>query len=274
MIKSKKHLASLLNTSWAKLELLCSNIDKYYYIAKKVDLDDDGNPIIGKDGKPKIRILNPSVGELKDIQNLINVRILRTIKISDVAYGGVKGKDNVKNSKRHLGKKFKFVTDLKKCFPNINSGMVYKALIKNNFSPDTAGMLTKLTTYKNQLPQGAKTSTYICNIVMQTLDFKMEAICEPLGITYTRFVDDLTFSSQTDFKEITLSMIDVIVSEGHKVSHKKTSYAIGSTMITGNRVNNNYQTISDKLKNKIIHPEKYTPKQIKGQLQYASRVMD
>lgn len=273
MIKSRKHLTSLLNLSWHQLLNIADNLDKYYYKKEEIKKDKLGNPKIDNYGNPKIRIIYPSIGDLKALQDKINKRIFRNVEVSSSAYGGVKGKDNVSNSRKHLGKKFKFVTDLKDCFPSINSGMVYTALIKNNFSPDVASMLTKLTTYKNQIPQGARTSTYVCNIVMQSLDARLIEICQQNDITYTRYIDDLTFSSQKDFKHLTIQLIDIIKSESLRLSHAKTGYVLGSTMITGNRVPNNHLDISDELKDKIANPEKFTEKQRKGQHQYAKRVL-
>ena len=172
-----------------------------------------------------------------------------------------------------LVKNYKFVTDLKDCFPSINSGMVYISFIENGFSPDIASVITKLTTYKNQVPQGARTSTYVCNIVMQSLDSRLSELCMSYNITYTRYIDDLTFSSQTDFKHLTSQILEIIKSESFKLSHAKTGYVIGSTMITGNRVPNNHLDISDELKDKLANPDKFTEKQRKGQHQYAKRVL-
>ncbi|MBK7303005.1 MAG: RNA-directed DNA polymerase [Saprospiraceae bacterium] len=273
MIKSKKHLSVLLKTKWEKLVEITENIDRYYFENKVIKKDKDGIPKLDKFGNPKIRTIYPSVGELKHLQKLINLKIFRLVPIFECAMGGVKKRDNIINSSFHKGKKYKFLTDLKDCFPSINSDMVYKSLINNGFSADIASILTKLTTYKNQIPQGARTSTYLCNIVMKKLDKQLLDLCHPYDITYTRFIDDLTFSSQSDFKKSAIQIIKIIESEDYKISHRKTGYMIGSTMITGNRVNNNSQTISDQLKSKIATPHSFTENQIKGHYQYAKRVM-
>lgn len=273
MIKSKKHLAFLLNTKWDRLEYIVSNLDKYYYKKEEAKYDKDGNPRLDSKGNIKIRVIYPSTGDLKFLQDKINKRILRNVKLSNAAYGGVKGKDNISNSKTHLGKKFKFVTDLKDCFPSINSGMVYQSFVRNGFSADIASMLTKLTTYKNQIPQGARTSTYVCNIVMQIMDEKLLELCVPNDIVYTRYIDDLTFSSQSDFKHLNKDIIKVIQSESLKLSHAKTWYVLGSTLITGIRVPNNSIDISDEMKTKISSPGTYNEKQKKGQHLYTKRVV-
>ena len=105
MIKNKKHLSSILNVSWDHLYDLTNNIDKYYYKKEEIKKDKLGNPKLDNKGNPRIRVIYPSIGELKAIQDKINKRIFRNVEMSKSAYGGIKGKDNVSNSRKHLGKK-------------------------------------------------------------------------------------------------------------------------------------------------------------------------
>ena len=57
-------------------------------------------------------------------------------------------------------------------------------------------LLTKLTTYQGLLPQGAKTSTYISNLVFWDKEPKLEYKFRKIGFVYTRFVDDIQVSSR------------------------------------------------------------------------------
>jgi RNA-directed DNA polymerase len=61
--------------------------------------------------------------------------------------------------------------------------------------------IIKLCTYKNSAAQGFPTSPYIANIVLRGFDLKMQKIAEENGCQYTRYADDLTFSSKTHTKE-------------------------------------------------------------------------
>lgn len=272
MIKSKKHLSALLKVPYPELVKITNNINRYYYKKEEVKKKKDGSPKLDKNGNPRIRTMYPSKGKLKDIQVAIKNAVLSRITLSKAAYGGVKGKDSVRNAKVHKGKKYKFVTDLKDFYPTVRPKMVYDALIRHGFSADIASMLTKLTTYKNQVPQGAPTSTHITNIALCDLDDHMLGLCSRGDISYTRYVDDMTFSSQKCFKELLPEITKSIENYGLKISDRKTTYVAGSTMITGTRVRNNCLSVSDEMDDKLDHPERYSERQIQGQKAYTKRV--
>ncbi len=273
MIKSKKHLTSLLGISFIELERIVSSIDTYYYRKDEIKTFKNGTPKLDRKGNPRIRTLYPSRGKLKLIQKKIKGAILSKLPLEDCVFGGVRGKDNIGNGKKHKGKKYKFLTDLKDFFPSIRPKMVYKALISYGFSPDIASILTKLTTYKNQVPQGAPTSTHISNIALSELDEEISSICSKHGITVTRYVDDMTFSADQCFKEVTFEIIDLIKKYNLGLSHKKTGYVIGSAPITGVWTRNNNLDVSDNMKYKLTHPERFNQNQIRGQRVYYQRVI-
>ena len=72
-------------------------------------------------------------------------------------------------------------------------------------------------------------------------------LCQKYNITYTRFVDDLTFSSDQDFRSHLPCLIDLIDSSGFKRSHRKTKYE-GKQIITGIIPLNNYIDAPEKIK--------------------------
>jgi RNA-directed DNA polymerase len=109
--------------------------------------------------------------------------------------------------------------------------------------------LTIFTTWKYQLPQGTPTSSHIANLVFLDIDFHLLEFCIKHNIKYTRFVDDLTFSSQKDFKPFLNDILEIITNNGFKLSYRKTKYC-------------GYQTITgiDTFLNKIDAPKKIIQK--------------
>jgi RNA-directed DNA polymerase len=201
------------------------------------------------DGTPKKRILRPPKYELKRIQRSINRNILSNIKLESVVYGGVKGKSNINNAKRHQGKKYVFTTDLLDFYPSISSSQVYQLFRSLGFSNHASRWLTKLTTFKNQLPQGAPTSALLANLIFKDADLMLIALAKTHSLTYTRFVDDLTFSSSSDFKAILPEILDTIQRFGFRVNYRKTHYN-GHQNITGIKVRNNFIDVPKEIKMK------------------------
>lgn len=237
-IKSLNHLYYLLQTNKKELEEILSKIDDFYkpYQIRKKNKD---GTVRKKSGVVETRNICPSTGRLKEIQNRIKTQILRKYDFQDFVQGGVKGKDNISNAAVHKGNKYFFTTDLKDFFPSINNRDVYKVFVENGFSADVSSIITKLTTYKGNVPQGIPTSTYITNLAALPIDLDLLKLCGQGEIKYTRFVDDLSFSSKKDFQHLLPEIILIITSNRLRINNRKTRYKIGPTEITGIEVRNN-----------------------------------
>lgn len=270
-IQTIKHLAFILKLNAEELLHLSTVVDNFYYTKSEPKLDKNNNPKF-KNGKQIFRILNPSIDDLKIVQSKIQKNIISKIELPEYAFGAVKGKDNVKNALKHRGKKYNFTTDLSNYFPSIFNKQVYEMFIYYNFSPTVASVLTKLTTYKGKLPQGAPTSPTISNLVFVKTGLKLQSIAEKNNLTFTSFIDDLTFSSKEDFKEIIPEIIETIQNDSFIISHQKTFYKTFRPTVTGVIVTNNYLFLTEKFKQKLNNLEGKSPEQIFGLKNYARKV--
>lgn len=270
MINTPKHLAYILKVDLKEIYSIIKDIDKFYSEVIILKKDKEGLPIIDRNGKSKSRTLNPSHNRLKVIQKRIQKNILLNLDIPDYAYGAVKGRDNVDNANIHKGKKFKFTTDLRNFFPSISHTRVFKMFRSYSFSPEVSRLLTQLTTYKGRLPQGSPTSSTIANLVFVKTGKNLDSFARDQKITFTSFIDDLTFSSPYDFKSMISEILEMIKKDGFKISNNKTNYS-RTPIVTGIHPMNNYlrlpTTFIDKLKLDSI-----TPETRKGLLQYKNKV--
>jgi RNA-directed DNA polymerase len=243
-----KKFCSIVGFKPLKVELIVKNIDSYYkeWIEKKIDKK-TGDFKKYKDGTVKERVIRPSQKELKIIQTNIKNRFLSPIILPDNVHGGVKKRSNITNAKPHQGKKYQFTTDLQEFYPNISSQRVYNTFLNLKFSPHIAHWLTSLTTWKFELPQGTPTSTHIANLVFLETDIQLIKLCNIHNITYSRYVDDLTFSSQQDFRPILNDILNIVTSNNFKLSYRKTQYK-GNQTITGIDVFLNKLDAPDKIK--------------------------
>lgn len=102
------------------------------------------------------------------------------------------------NAQRHLGCSYLMNVDMKDFFHLIDYERVremYAAPLLN-FPKNLARMLAQLGTYRERLPMGAPTSPILSNLASIPLDQDLENFAETRGWTYTRYADDLTFSSK------------------------------------------------------------------------------
>ena len=69
--------------------------------------------------------------------------------------------------------------------------------------------------FKTVLPQGAPTSPTITNILCIKLDKRLSGLAKRFKITYSRYADDITFSSDTNvFRK------EEFISELHRIIEK------------------------------------------------------
>jgi len=241
----------LIQSSQAELSEVLKDLDKFYY--EKVELKIDrktGLPKL-KNGNPQFRRIRPSRGALRRIQDALKNNILNKINMPEYVQGSVKGKSNITNAAKHFGNRYFFLTDLKNFFPSITHSAVYKTFCARGFLPEVSSLIAKLTTYKGTVPQGIPTSSSIANIVFLPIDKKILSLLPENIITYTRYVDDLTFSSKGDFKELVQPILEMIEKNGFKYSNKKTNYKAKDPYITGIKLEKKRMTVAGSLKSQI-----------------------
>ena len=115
-----------------------------------------------------------------------------------VSHGFRKGASILTNASGHRGKRFVFNVDIKDFFDSINFGRVYGFFIKNrDFSLDenVAKLLAAIACHEGRLPQGSPCSPVISNLIGQILDVRLAQLARKHGCNYSRYADDLTFST-------------------------------------------------------------------------------
>lgn len=131
----------------------------------------------------------------------------------------------VENAKPHIGKKHILNIDLKDFFHSISAYRVKQLFLSPLFgyNEHIATAITLLTTYRGKLPTGAPTSPVISNFVCFQLDVDLKTYCKMYGdLTYTRYADDLTFSSDLLISsQVVSEIIDVIEKNNFQINKRK-----------------------------------------------------
>lgn len=256
------HFPSIIGFDEKELKFIIKNIDKQYKEWDEIKIDKRTDlPKTYLDGTIKKRTLRPSKARLKLIQSRTKERILSLIELPKNVHGGRKKRSNITNAKAHQGNKYILTTDLKDFYPSVNHRIVHKAFIELGFNSQTAYYLTRFTTWKKELPQGTPTSTHISNIIFYKIDLELLEYCEKNNIKYTRYIDDLTFSSSHDFQNSINDILEIIKKSKLKISWRKTFYN-GNQTITGIIPSINKIYAPEKILKKV-EEEKILPDSIK-----------
>lgn len=202
--------------------------------------------------------------KLKTIQKCLNEVLNAIFTPHFTATGFVPKKSIVDNAKRHIGKQFVFNTDLKDFFPstefrriktvlglspfNLTDANEIKSNIEKKKTSEEKGkgylgyLVANLCCDNGCLPQGAPTSPTLTNLVCQRLDKKLYKYAKSINATYSRYVDDITFSANKPIfnEKFKKRIIDIIeVQEKFKINFKKERLQVGGERqsVTGIIVN-------------------------------------
>ena len=114
-------------------------------------------------------------------------------------HGFVKGKSIITNARTHRNKRWVLNIDLHDFFGTVNFGRVRGILIKDRafeLHPDVATLIAQIACRNNCLPQGSPCSPILANMVARSLDLKLIDVANQFGLRYSRYADDLTFSTR------------------------------------------------------------------------------
>lgn len=165
----------------------------------------------------------------------------------NISHAFEKKKTIMSNANIHKNKKFVLNLDLEDFFSSFHFGRVKGFFEKDRdfkVPSEVALVIAQLTCYKRCLPQGAPSSPIITNLICRILDFRILKLAKKFKLDYTRYADDLTFSTnRKSFLEDYLAFFDELNKEilraGFKINMSKTrmQYRNSKQIVTGLVVN-------------------------------------
>ncbi len=143
------------------------------------------------------RVITAPVKEIKDLQRKINSLLQQVYKPKGPAQGFVASKSIVSNAHPHKDRRYILNLDLKDFFPTVHFRRVLGMFMGNPYyvSREIATFLAKVCCYKGKLPQGAPTSPTISNMICAKMDSQLQSLAKSHKCFYTRYADDITFST-------------------------------------------------------------------------------
>jgi len=174
---------------------------------------------------PQYRTICVPSPSLMKVQRWITQNILAHVPAHNCSAAFSKGDSLYKAVEPHCQTKWLVKIDVKSFFESISESTVYRLFDSLGFEPLVAFEMARLCTrdqhdvqhkkaqskdyslaslyvieqyihsVQGHLPQGAPTSPMLANLVCRGLDERLAAIAEEQDLNYTRYADDITFSS-------------------------------------------------------------------------------
>jgi len=203
-------LASAIGIEQGELQWLCSHreLSQYtHYLNRSIPKKGGGS-----------RQLKVPKEKLRNVQYWILNNILRKVPANGAAKAYMPGASIRKNAESHVGQDWVIRVDLQDFFTQITQPRIKGMLLSFGYNSGVSTVLSLLCTAQETdevvydrvkyyvgrgprfLPQGACTSPYISNLICRNLDSRLSEWAKDNEINYTRYSDDLIFSSRVDSK--------------------------------------------------------------------------
>ncbi len=209
LLKSKKKLSELLGVSQTRLVKL-SKSDSNYKIFT-----------IYKNNKPR-RVEVPKK-QLEIIHKRL-FNLLKRIETPEYLHSGVKKRSHVTNASAHTGCNELAKIDIKSFYPSTERETIYQFFRRSLLcSPDVSKILTDCCTVNNHIPTGSQISQVLAFHANKGLFDKIENLSRHHDVTFTCYVDDLSFSGNTVSPAFLWEVKKLIFNHGYKY-HKEYRY--------------------------------------------------
>ena len=171
------------------------------------------------------RIISAPAPHLKLAQRAL-LQLLYREKLSKAAVGFVPGKSIRDNACHHVGQDIVVNADIKGFFPSTTYKQVYglsRRLAGEKLLPMAARLFSEICCHDGHLATGAPTSPAASNLILKPLDEALLKISTKLGVSYSRYADDVTFSGDSAAVWMLKPLTSYLERLGYEPDPKKTN---------------------------------------------------
>ncbi|MFW0786429.1 reverse transcriptase family protein [Gordonia sp. CPCC 206044] len=188
-----------------------------------------------------VRMIEAPKPRLRETQRRLLRRLVEKIPAHPAARGFVTGSSAAGFAWPHSDRDVVLRVDLRHCFETITTRRVHAVFREIGYPSHIARVLAELCTTATpvdelvgldrdhasllrvrHLPQGAPTSPHLANLVMQTLDRRLDGYARNNRLRYTRYGDDLAISGDgMDSDRALWTIMRVVEDEGFTVHPDK-----------------------------------------------------
>jgi hypothetical protein len=220
-----------------------------------------------------VRLLEAPKGRLKRVQRRVLDELVGRIPAHAAAHGFQRGRSVLTHARLHSNRETVIRFDLRAFFADVHPARAFGIFRAAGYPEEVARTLTALCTNRAprvvlakadrptslqalwalhhlkrrlsrpHLPQGAPTSPALANLCAYALDVRLSALAASLGLLYSRYADDLTFSGDRYLvplaKRLERIVYRIAAEEGFSLNREKTRVMPASRrqVVTGLVVN-------------------------------------
>jgi len=210
---------------------------------------------VSKGPSGKQRIITAPDNRLKMLQRKLATLLDQLYRVRNPVHGFVPNRSVKSNAEAHINRRYVVNIDLKDFFPTITEGRIRGLLRALGVDSRVSEIIARFCTYKGYLPQGAPTSPVLSNMICFRLDTVLLQVAKAARAIYTRYADDITFSTYQPptglfdsaippsgrfaVEALATNLRDAIASNGFSINPDKAHYAdrYARRMITGLKIN-------------------------------------
>lgn len=231
------------------------------------------------------RLLNIPSFALKVVQRWIYEEILKKIPVSLASMAFVPGRNGIiECANIHKSNVFLLSMDIHAFFDSISKNSVRKLFYSLGYNGEISNLLTELCTLGDSLPQGAVTSPCLANLVCERLDARIMGLCKKRNIEYSRYADDLCFSSNNrlNLNKIVPIVTLILCDEGFELNKNKTHFSSNYSQkrVLGITINDNIlhakyeykREIRSQIYNSIINGNYYNRQRLIGKIVFVNSI--
>lgn len=181
--------------------------------------------------------------KLRRAQRWVLESILTKLPVHEAAAAFIPGTSTAQNAARHNGKALVIRVDLKDFFPSIGFNRVRRFFQSSGYNEGCSTVFALLCTESPRaevtldgqkrhvavgdrvLPQGACTSPALSNLICKWMDARLTGLSAARGFTYSRYADDLVFSTddaQADIGALLGLITKIVEDEKLVINTEKT----------------------------------------------------
>ncbi|TAK89758.1 hypothetical protein EPO04_01480 [Patescibacteria group bacterium] len=203
--------------------------------------------INGRNGGKRREVFVPNAA-MREVHAQVIRETRLQLGIPSHNFGGVRGGSAVRCAMQHWGNHYVYKLDLYNAYPSVRPEWLYPVLaeVKSELWVDQVGMEDFVRRYLatprgRGLMTGTPAATDLFNqVAARKLDEALIELAERWSLTYTRYIDDLVFSSWEPIGRRKREAIRAVIKRsGFRLNYKKTGYydvARRPVMITGLRL--------------------------------------